>query len=104
MFLHKLNLLDLIARNINYGGHSCFPYPNSLFGLGYSLHTFCRVIPVFSFQKYEVDFLLHAKWNDPRLEHDDKLRHPYLCAMTHLVSILIIFLCVDFHLDQTLSS
>ncbi|CAL4059540.1 unnamed protein product [Meganyctiphanes norvegica] len=37
--------------------------------------------------KYEVEFLLHQHWVDPRLKHDDAERHPYLSGMHHLTDV-----------------
>ncbi|MCL4122745.1 UNVERIFIED_CONTAM: hypothetical protein GTU68_015534, partial [Idotea baltica] len=40
-----------------------------------------------SFQKYEVEFLLHQKWVDPRLKHDDNNKYNYLSGMHHVDAI-----------------
>ncbi|XP_076067988.1 pH-sensitive chloride channel 1 isoform X2 [Oratosquilla oratoria] len=37
--------------------------------------------------KYEVEFLLHQHWVDPRLKHDDKQRFEYLSGIHHLRDI-----------------
>ncbi|XP_050708175.1 glycine receptor subunit alpha-4-like isoform X2 [Eriocheir sinensis] len=36
---------------------------------------------------YEVEFLLNQEWVDPRLQHDDNERYPYLSGMHHLDDI-----------------
>lgn len=38
-------------------------------------------------QHYEVEFLMHQRWEDPRLGHDDGGRHLYLNGIHHHADI-----------------
>lgn len=41
------------------------------------------VIVCFSFQKYEVEFLLQQQWYDPRLRYANQSQYEYLNAIHH---------------------
>lgn len=41
------------------------------------------ILPYFSFQKYEVEFLLQQQWYDPRLRYANQSQYEYLNAIHH---------------------
>lgn len=45
--------------------------------------TVVVVVVCFSFQKYEVEFLLQQQWYDPRLRYANQSQYEYLNAIHH---------------------
>lgn len=75
-------ILDLLLHNKRYDKRIKPPAPLPL-RVNVSVVLLSLSSPDESSLHYEVEFLMHQRWQDPRLAHDNGTRYPFLNALHH---------------------